>query len=394
MNPEAFSMNRSPGVSGVLGVCFVTPLATRLLVLFVLAVVLLPSRAAETPGARPTLLFTNDTSRLVIDAAGGSIGEFSLSGHGINPLGWGTPAGGDLAVRGFGHFLCLDRWGAPSEAEGAKGMPYHGEAANVAWSVLQVPRFRDGAIEGEMSARLPMAGLSIRRSIRLSPRSSWFVVRESIRNENLLGRMFNAVQHPTIAPPFLGADTLVDCNGRRGFAQGGQLPFPEEPSSFWPLGLNRDGQPSDLRRLRSDPNPNVVSMVIDEEFGWVTASSPRHGLLIGYVWRTRDYPWVSLWRDARDGKPSARGLEFGTTGLHQPFPILARKGRIWDRALFEYLDAGQTVEKSYAAFLCRIPSDFSGVGSLTITKEELILQERREDASRRIVLGLEGVLLP
>src|SRR5437867_4003732 len=85
---------------------------------------------------------------------------------------------------------------------------------------------------------------------------------------------------------------------------------------------------SHLRRLSADPNPNVVSYAIDDEYGWVTAATPNQGILIGYIWKTSDYPWVSLWRDTQNGRPSARGLEFGTTGLHQPYPALVRKGRI------------------------------------------------------------------
>ena len=56
---------------------------------------------------------------------------------------------------------------------------------------------------------------------------------------------------------------------------------------------------------------------------------------------------------------AARGLEFGTTGLHQPYSILVAKGRIFDRPLFEYLDAGQTVARSYAAYTPRSSFDHS-----------------------------------
>src|SRR6185436_15457282 len=152
-------------------------------------------------------------------------------------------------------------------------------------------------IDAEASAHLPKAGLSIRRTLRLSQQSAACAVREEIINENSLGRIYNAVQHPTIGPPFLDATTLVDCNGRRGFAQGGTLPTPEEPSFFWPQALNQDGESVNLRRLAADPSPNVVSYVIESNFGWVTAAAPRQRLLIGYVWKTTDYPWVSLWRD-------------------------------------------------------------------------------------------------
>jgi hypothetical protein len=271
-------------------------------------------------------------------------------------------------------------------------MPYHGEAAHVEWSVVRAAGERDGAIEAQVAARLPKAGLSVRRTLRLSAQAAACGVREEITNENPLGRIYNAVQHPTIGPPFLDATTVVDCNGRRGFAQGGGLPNPEEPAFFWPRALNQEGESVNLRQLAGDPNPNVVSYAIDDPNGWVTAATPALGLLIGYFWKTADYPWVSLWRDVRNGSPAARGLEFGTTGLHQPFPILVKKGRIWDRPLFEHLDAGETRAKSYLVFLCRIPADFAGVGSIEATPARLLLRERAGGKSRELTVDIAGLL--
>ncbi len=341
---------------------------------------------------RKSLVFENSSARVVVDLSGGAIGDFRFKGEDTNPLNWATPKAGDTAVRGFGHFLCLDRWGPPSEAEGSRGMPYHGEAANVEWRLLRDATTRESFVEGEMAAKLPMAGLSIRRTVRMSATSPVFSIREEIKNEGALGRIYNAVQHPTVGPPFLTEDTLVDCNGRRGFAQGGTLPTPEEPSSFWPQALNLDGQAVNLRHLTSDPNPNVVSYAIDDSIGWVTAATPSLGLLIGYVWKTSDYPWVSLWRDVRDDKPAARGLEFGTTGLHQPFPILVKKGRIWDRQLFEHLDAGETISKSYTAFLLKIPKDFTGVGSIKAAGGRLLIRERTSGEGRLWSMDATGLL--
>ena len=156
---------------------------------------------------------------------------------------------------------------------------------------------------------------------------------------------------------------------------------------MWPIALKKNGTAVDLRRLGSDPEPNVVSYVIEDEHGWVTAANPTQGWLIGYFWKKADYPWVSLWRDVRDGKPAARGLEFGSTGLHQPFAILLKKGRIWDRPLFEYLDAGEKMTKSYTGFLCAIPKDFKGVDSLRVEGEELKLR----DGTREFVVKLSGM---
>lgn len=344
---------------------------------------------------RPALVFTNASCRLELDLRGGAVGLFRLDPDpsGVNPLQWGTPKVGDQAVRGFGHFLCLDRWGPASEAEAAKGMPYHGEAASVVWTASQEVAWNHTRWEGGMAARLPLAGLSVRRRIEMSRQEAAFVVHEEVTNENPLGRLYNMVQHPTIGAPFLDAHTVVDCNGRRGFAQGGALPHPEEPSAYWPRALTRDGVSVDVRRLGADPEPNVVTYAIEDELGWVTATSPTQGLILGYVWKASDYPWVSHWRDVRDGQPSARGLEFGTTGLHQPYPILVRRGAVWGRPVYEYLDAGQTVRKSYLGFLVRAPQDFVGVGTLTWAGGKLTLHERG-GAGREIALAVDTLSLP
>lgn len=352
----------------------------------------LTARTQELVNGRKSLVIENPAARVVVDLAGGSIGDFHLRGSNLNPLHWATPAPGETSIRGFGHFLCLDRWGPPSDAEGTNGMPYHGEAAHVEWKILRDVVSQNGLMEAQMSAALPKAGLAVRRTVRMSATSAAFAVHEEVTNQNPLGRIYNMVQHPTIGTPFLDEKTVVDCNGRQGFAQGGSLPNPEAPSFFWPQALSRDGKSVDLRRLTDDPNPDVTSCAIDDAIGWVTAATPARGLLIGYLWKTTDYPWVSLWRDVQNGKPAARGLEFGTTGLHQPFPILVKKGRIWDRPLFDYLDAGQTTSRSYLAFLLAIPNDFAGVESIKMNKGRLVLRERTGTAPRELTIDVKGLM--
>jgi hypothetical protein len=168
---------------------------------------------------------------------------------------------------------------------------------------------------------------------------------------------------------------VVDANARKGFMQSSPLPDPEEPAVWWPQAL-KDGQPVNLRRLIGDDDPGVVSFTIDDEYGWVTASNAAKGLLIGYIWKTSDYPWLDIWRHAQDGKPVARGLEFGTTGLHQPEEILVAKGKIFGRMIYAHIDAGETVTRSYAAFLFKIPADYRGVGGITYGSGRLVLHER------------------
>jgi hypothetical protein len=162
----------------------------------------------------------------------------------------------------------------PSEAELRNGMPFHGEAARVRWREFDAPEARDGRIIAAMGATLPMAGLEVRRAVRLSETTAMFSVSETVSNRNQLGRIYNMVQHATIGPPFLDETTVVDSNAQRGFMQSNPMPNPEQPETRWPEA-RKQGQPVDLRHLTSDPDPNVVSFVIDGEFGWSRPQVPR-----------------------------------------------------------------------------------------------------------------------
>lgn len=284
--------------------------------------------------APPLLTVTSPQATVSFDLRGGSLVDFRLTGNPVNPFTWVQNTAANIEPL-RGHFVCCDRWGAPSEAEIARGVPYHGEAPRVLWKACG-PR--------SMSALLPLANFTLERDIDLT--GDTLHVRERLTNANPTGRIYNMVQHPTIAPPFLDEKTFVDANAGPGFAQ----TTPDQKPVPWPRAHS-----ADLRFLTTDPLPNVVSYIIEDETGWVTAASPTAGLVAGYLWKTSDYPWLNLWRDVSGGRPAARGLEFGSTGLHQPYPELVRRGRMLGRPLFSFLDAGQTVERAYSLFLRRLP---------------------------------------
>ena len=356
-------------------------LTRHLSISLALATVVSPA-AEELVDGRRSVVLEGRQARLVVDILGGSIVDSHLTSHGLNPLRWAND--GPLnQPRSMSHFLCLDRWGQPSEAERDNGMPGHGEATKVEWDVLE-----QQAARVRMSADLPMAGLRVERQIELAPNGPWFHVTETVTNRNKLGRVYNMVQHPTIGPPFLDESVVVDSNATKGLMQGSSMPTPEEPSVVWPMAL-KEGQPVNLRFLSDDHDPDVVSYVIDDEFGWVTAANAGKGLLIGYVWRTAEYPWLNLWRRVDKGKPLARGLEFGTTGLHQPFSGLVRKGKIFGRPLLDFLDASESKTRSYVGFLAEIPAGYLGAERAKVVESELVIVERGGGARLSVPLPPE-----
>ncbi len=337
---------------------------------FILAGLLIGS-LCRGEGSRPVLKLENELAEVVIDLGGGSIAAYRLKASGLNPLQWDSwsfsPKANEappMLPRSMGHFLCLDRWGSASEAEKAHGMTNHGEATQVWWEALPDRRSKMGQVSVGLAAKLSMAGISVERYARLQQGSAVVLVEEIVANTNPIGRIYNIVQHPTIGPPFLDTKTIVDSNGTRGFMQERPMPEPEKPEVQWPMAQKMDGAEVNLRYLKDDPSPNVVSFIIEEEYGWITAASPESGLLLGYLWKSSDYPWLNIWRHVKDGNPFARGLEFGTSGLHRPGSDLVAKGRIFDRALYRYIDADEKQSFKYAMFLAEIPTNFDGVASL------------------------------
>ena len=62
-----------------------------------------------------------------------------------------------------------------------------------------------------------MAGLQLTRTIKMSAEEPLFQVIEDVENLNKHGRMFNIVQHASIAPPFLDKSTIFDNNSVQGY---------------------------------------------------------------------------------------------------------------------------------------------------------------------------------
>ena len=230
------------------------------------------------------LNLNNEVVQVSVALNGGGITEFRFLDHAVNPLNWEMGRDSEFSNKPYlrGHFLCLDRWGAPSDAELENGMTFHGEAAYASWRLVNREGFAESHQEAEMVCELPIAQMTVRRLMRLEGNQAVLVVREHITNTGKLGRIYNVVQHPSIAPPFLNPDTIVDSNAQYGFVQGSAVPESVAAADLWPNAAIQ-GELVDLRRFQhDDPGASysdVSSFIFDEaaEYGWVTASSPSTG---------------------------------------------------------------------------------------------------------------------
>lgn len=228
------------------------------------------TQQSAAPRTRRSIELSTGAATLKVDLSGGSLASFALtappSGSAVNPLSWDCASHDGLDVedvkpRPLGHFLCCDRWGPPTPAELENGMYYHGEAPQVEWKVSA-----SSASSATMGCDMPMAGMTIERSVEMAPDAAVAVVKETVTNVAKLSRMFNQVQHPSIAAPFLSRATVVDCNGKRGFAQADNTntcaEHPELPSFEFPATINRAGTPADARTMTGGDD-DVQSYEVD-----------------------------------------------------------------------------------------------------------------------------------
>lgn len=341
-------------------------------------------RSIDTKRVINTKSFT-----LEIDLFGGAVIDFHLRDHGLNPLSFQfskdqMPENNKAGAVYQGHFLCLGRWGSPSEGEQNAGVPDHGQIANMMWEEGQY-----GGESFEMMASSALEGLSIHRTIHLDSVSAVYSVDELVRNINPLGRMYNMVQHPTISAPFLDMDVVVDCNAGRGF----DFAFDNLTNisySEWPAALN--DKSGNLKKSSPNPYSSVFSFVVDpgKEFGWITAFSPSHQLMIGYLWRRSDYPWINHWIHWSNEKIVYRGMEFGTTGIHKPYPEMLNKNllELLGEKTYSYLDAGESHSRAYISFLQPMDKGYRGVADIKYDNHTLSIKEKNTDAIIKVPVSL------
>ena len=322
-----------------------------------------------------TILIQNAAASLHIDLFGGAIIAFRLAGNSTNPLSFAftkeqMPINNGNGAPYQGHFSCIGRWGEPSAGEIKAGLPNHGEPANIEWVAEQ-----KSEILLSMQTTAKKEGLHVDRTIIMDKHEAVYKVSETITNINPLGRLFNIVQHPSLAAPFLDGNTIVDCNASIGFDQ---AQYKEIDSNIfhWPVAKDNKNEDINLRNPSGFYNA-VFSFVIQQvaEFGWITAYSPAHNLLIGYVWKRADYPWIHIWRHYDSNNAiQYLGIEFGTAGIHKPFDeILKTAANLFGEKTVDYIDAGESVLKKYFAFIYSPDSFPGGVRNIEIKDKSIVI---------------------
>lgn len=325
----------------------------------------------ETPELRVTVL-----------VEGGHIAEIADKARGVNPL-WtppwpsiepstydrlkhpeyGADAESKLLAGIMGHNLCLDLFGAPSEAEAAAGMTTHGEASVATYEV------HSSASEITARASLPMAQLRIERRLRLRPGSRVLSISETVENLGSCDRPIAWTQHVTLGPPFLAAgSTEFRAPATRSKVFPGRGYMKAGADFDWPLVPRVEGGPADLRVYTKAPvSAGLTTHLLDphREHAWFAAFSPQSKLVFGYAWKRTDFPWLAIWEENHsretppwNGKTMTRGMEFGASPMPESRRAMIERGSLFGVPGYRWIEARRTATVEYCAFLmpaARVP---------------------------------------
>jgi hypothetical protein len=366
---------------------------------FVLAIVCLASASPQNLlkdqsfEGFPAVVLSSSKLNLTIMAKGGTLASVTLTDdtEKLNPL-WNPMRMARELGRpvkfegGAGHFVCVDGFGPVSDNEKAAGLPGHGEAHAQTYVI-------DSKREGShttvtLTAKLPIVQEVFTRTYRVEDGEKVVAVDSEL--ENLLGfdRPVNWAEHATIGSPFLESGvTVVDLSGTRSqtrpyqSATNGdvQRRLPSGQDFTWPLAPSIGGKVVNLRETPDKPHfLDHAATLLDphRELEWVTAINPKKRLIIGYLFRRADFPWLQYWGFYPANGKMSRGLEFSTQPYDLPRKEVIAAGTMFDTPTFRWLGAKSKIKTRFLIFYSQVPEGLNRVDDVTLANGKITVIDR------------------
>lgn len=350
----------------------------------------------------PAVTLSNGKLELTIMRKGGTLANLVLAGDPQklspywNPMRMARELGRPVRFDGgAGQFVCVDGFGPPSAEEHAAGLPMHGEAHT---EMFPVRSSRQGNVTvATLSAQLPIVQETFTRTFRALDGENVIYVESEL--ESLLGfdRPVNWAEHATLGSPFLESGvTVVDLSGSRSRtrpydqAKMGQTErrLTSGQDFTWPMAPGLNGQKINLRETPQKPHYlDHATTLLDpaRTLEWVTAINPKARLMLGYIFKRSEYPWLQYWGNYPPTGKMARGMEFST----QPFDVPRREaitmGSMFDTPTYRWLPAKSKIGTHFLLFYTQVPEGFRKVDDVRLENGQIIVEDRA--ARKRVTLS-------
>ncbi len=360
--------------------------------------------AAQRPGefeGRQAIVASNDKLELIILTNGGAMADLVLKDDPErlspmwNPSRMAREAGSaPWTGASLGHFVCVDGFGPVSEQERAAGLQGHGEAHRLPWETIRSEKAA-GVTTVAFRVHLPLVQEVLTRTHRLVDGENVVYVDSELESLLAFDRPVVWAEHATIGSPFLAPEkTVVDMSATRAQTRSypgrpGPRPHRVAPGRdfIWPMAPGVDGGVVDVRAAPAKPDSmEHTTCLMDPErrLAWITALNLEKRLMLGYVFRREEFPWVQSWDNYPPTLRLARGLEFST----QPYDVPRREaismGTLFGAPTYRWLPAKSKIEARFLMFYVRAPEGFTKVDEVRLENGVLTIEDRA--AGKKIVL--------
>jgi hypothetical protein len=354
----------------------------------------------------PSVTLTSDKLKVTLMLKGSTLASIVLQDDPdkLNPL-WNPMRGArELGQSphfdgGAGLFVCVDGFGPPSAEEQAAGLPMHGEAHA---QIFNVKSRRDSSATAiTMSANLPIVHELFTRTFRIADGENVILVESELDNQLGFDRPVNWAEHATIGSPFLESGaTVVDISGSRSrtrpYEQVGSGSSNRRLASgqdfTWPLAPGLSGDVIDLRQTPADHRfLDHATTLLDpkRDLEWATAINTKKHLLVGYIFRRVEYPWLQYWGNYPPSDKLSRGMEFGT----QPFDVPRREavsmGEMFGTPTFRWLPAKSKITSRFVVFYTRVPKGFEKVDDVRMEGGQIIVEDNAAHKEVRLTTAVD-----
>ena len=233
------------------------------------------------------------------------------------------------------------------------------------------------------------------RTFRIVDGENVVYVDSTLENELGVDRPVSWAEHTTIGSPFLASGVaLSSISGTRAQNrpyQGTGNPGAERRLAAgedfrWPMAPLIDGKTGGkLTDLTAPPEGahflDHATVLVDLalKYGWVATVQTDKHLILGYVFRRTDYPWVQNWGNYPSTGKFSRGLEFSTQPYDEPRREAVAKNGMFGAPTFRWLPAKAAIHTSFLMFYAHTPADFGKVENVRFENGTISI----EDAARR-----------
>jgi hypothetical protein len=338
----------------------------------------------------PAIVVANDRIELAVLPEGGAMAQIVLKAdkERINPL-WNPywiarQAGVARPANYFrGHFVCVDGFGPSSTEERAANLPMHGEAHARPWELKSHGK-QGATTSAAFSVDLPLSHETLTRTFHVVDGEQVVWIDSELTNLLAFDRPVFWGEHATIGAPFLEPGKVaVDMPVSKSKTKAYQPAPVRRLQSFvdftWPMAPTLDGKLFDVRTAPMSPGTtDHTTALLDpsRRLAFVTALHGEKRLLIGWVFRREEFPWVQTWLSYPGANRMARGLEFAT----QPFDLtradVLKNGPLFDTPVFRIAPAKSKIASSFLMFYTTVPEGFQKVDDVQLSGGKLVIEDR------------------